>query len=311
MRALALVLSMVLLSAGHAQAGPPSVVVTIKPIHSLVAEVMEGIGTPELLVKGAADEHSYALHPSDARALARADLIVWVGPNLEGFMKRPLETLAGRASKLELMSLPSLTRLKMRKGGTWEADEEERGEETGSEENAQQPTYNPHIWLDPKNAEAIVNAVAGALTKADPTHAQSYAANAARTLQRLDKLDENLRMKLAPIHQRPFVVFHDAYPYFEHRYHLNAVGSITTVPQVQPSAQRVRQIKEKIRTLEAVCVFSEPQFEPRLVNTLIEGTSAKHGTLDAIGAGFNWPELYFTLLENLASDLNDCLLKRA
>jgi zinc transport system substrate-binding protein len=317
---LALAILGVLLSSAPAHAEAPTVVVTIKPIHSLVAGVMAGVGSPELLIKGAQDEHTYALRPSEARLLARADLVVWVAPSLEAFMVRPLDTIAVKARKLELMTVPGLIRLPVREGGTWEPHHREAGmdheaAEQGAEAHQEDEhredehgTFNAHIWLDPINAQVIVQAVATALSRLDPGNAAAYGANAEKTVHRLKELDQALQGKLAVVQDRPFVVFHDAYQYFESRYNLNAVGSVTAGPQTPPSAKRIQEIRAKINQLDAACVFSEPQFEPKLVDTLIEGTNARRGSLDAIGAALApGPESYFILLDQLADNLRTCL----
>lgn len=304
-----------LLVAANAAAKPPQVVVTIKPIHSLVAAVMAGVGEPKLLITGAADEHSYALRPSDAHDLAAADIVFWVGPLLETFMPQPLATLASGARSVRLMDAQGLNLLPARQGGAWEAHDQGTGDagappqgRTAAPQVNPGVVYNAHIWLDPDNAKVLVQVIAAALAEADPQDAAIYRANAAATLQRLEKLDAALAEELGDLRQRPFIVFHDAYPYFENRYGLSAVGSVTLRPEIQPGARRLRELRAKILALGAVCVFGEPQFEPRLVQTLINGTAARTGTLDAIGAALQpGPDLYFALLQSLADHLRACL----
>jgi zinc transport system substrate-binding protein len=165
-----------------------------------------------------------------------------------------------------------------------------------------------HVWLDPGNAKALAEAIANTLADADPDHGAIYRANAERLRQRLDELDRSLEDRLASVADRPYVVFHDAYQYFEHRYGVKAVGAITINPTVRPSAQRLREIHARLEQLDAACVFAEPQFEPTLVETLIEGTSAKRGVLDPLGAAADaGPNHYFQLLNGLADSLVDCL----
>lgn len=165
-----------------------------------------------------------------------------------------------------------------------------------------------HIWLDPQNAKAIVATVAATLSEADPANAARYEANAAAMKQKLDALTTELDELLAPVKGKPFIVFHDAYQYMEKRFDLSAAGSITVTPEVQPGAARLTELQEKIRTLGATCVFSEPQFEPRLVNIVIEGTPARSGVLDPLGAELDaGPEMYFDLMRQNALALVDCL----
>ncbi|ALG74004.1 zinc transporter [Azospirillum thiophilum] len=303
-----------------ALADAPKVVVSIKPIHSLVAAVMQGVGEPALLVRGGASPHSYAMKPSDAKALSAADLVVWVGPELESFLEKPLKANAPKARLLTLMELKGLTLLESREGGAWEAHDHghESHDHKGHDHKAhdhkdhdhgdEHEELNSHIWLDPANARAIVVATAEALAARDPADAEAYRTNADRTLQALDALDAELKATLAPLKDKPFVVFHDAYQYFEARYDLSAVGSITVSPDRRPSAKRLSAIRAKIGGLGAACVFAEPQFEPALVQTVVEGTKAKTGVLDPEGADLaEGVALYPTLLRNLAASLRGCL----
>ncbi|WP_372400327.1 zinc ABC transporter substrate-binding protein ZnuA [Azospirillum sp. HJ39] len=303
-----------------ALADAPKVVVSIKPIHSLVAAVMQGVGEPALLVRGGASPHSYAMKPSDAKALSAADIVVWVGPELEGFLEKPLKANAPKARLLTLMELRGLTLLESREGGAWEAHDhgheshDHKGHDhkahdhKGHDHGDDHEELNSHIWLDPANARAIVVATAEALAARDPADAEAYRTNADRTLQALDALDAELKATLAPVKDKPFVVFHDAYQYFEARYDLSAVGSITVSPDRRPSAKRLSAIRAKIGGLGAACVFAEPQFEPALVQTVVEGTKAKTGVLDPEGADLaEGVALYPTLLRNLAASLRSCL----
>ena len=171
-----------------------------------------------------------------------------------------------------------------------------------------QGEFDPHVWLDPVNAKAIVHEIEEALVKADPEHASTYEANAQKMMDKLDSLVVELRADLEPVHDKGFIVFHDAYQYFEQRFDVAAIGSITVSPEVMPGAERVIELRKKISDLSATCVFSEPQFEPKLVETLVEGTGARTGVLDPLGASLTkGPDLYFQLLRNMASSLKKCL----
>lgn len=277
----------------------PRVVVSIKPLHSLVAGVMQGVAEPQLLLQGGASPHGYVLRPSEARLLNEAQLVVWVGPQLESFLQRTLATLGGKARQLELATELESLLLPTRSGGNWDADEHAHGHGHESPGGRDQ-----HLWLDPLLAKQIVEKTAAALTAIDPAHQSQYQHNAARLQQRLDQLHEQLKSRLAPVQKVPYVVFHDAYHYFEAAYGLNAVGSLTIDPERKPGAKRIREIRARIQTLQARCVFSEPQFEPRLVATVTEGSGARSGILDPIGAALPaGPEAYFLLLNSLADNL--------
>jgi zinc transport system substrate-binding protein len=292
---------------------PPVVVASIKPVHSLIAGVMEGVGDPHLLVKGGGSPHTYGLKPSDARLLENAAVVFWVGEELETFLARPIVTLAETAQVVALSQVEGLTLLSFREGGAWEGHADEEAEERhGADDGHDQRTHDtvdPHLWLDPANAVAMVEAIVAALASADPSHADHYRGNGAAVSARLRSLDDELSASLAPVKGKPYVVFHDSYQYFEHRYGLSPVGSITVSPDRAPGAARLSEMRRKLEETGARCVFAEPQFEPRVVNTVQEGSNARLGVLDPLGAELaRGPSLYFKLMRNLGASLISCLL---
>ncbi len=334
-----------------AGAEPPSAVASIKPIHSLLAGVMEGVSRPVLLVPGGASPHTWSLRPSGARALEDADIVVWVGEDIESFLVRPLDALANDAYLLELSRVEGITLLRAREGGAWDEHHDDHGEDDDHDEDEDHARgadeehhddegehhdddrhasahdeegddahvhhedghehhggeYNLHIWLDPANAEVIVDSMAGALSRLDPERASVYGENAAAVKARLRDLDEELKEAFAPMRDRGFIVFHDAWQYLDTRYGLRAVGSVTVSPDRTPGAARLSEIREKITEAEAACVFAEPQFEPRLVRTLVDGTSAAAGTLDPLGAEIEeGPDLFFDLMRANARAFRAC-----
>ncbi|HEX4860081.1 MAG TPA: zinc ABC transporter substrate-binding protein [Rhizomicrobium sp.] len=285
----------VILAALPAHAAP-KVLATIKPVQSLVASVMAGAGTPELLIQGAQSEHSYALKPSDAAEIGAAAVIFEIGPDLETYLTRPLATLA-HGSVVVLESAPGVTRLPARWGGLW--DETRAVTETAPD---------PHIWLDPENAVAMTAAIVDALSKADPAHAALYAANGRAEIARLKTQEKDLAARLAPLRGRRYIVFHDAYQYFERRFGLSSVGAVTVAPDRPVGPRRVSMLRDAIRTRGVACVFREPQFPPALIGTLIEGSPAHVGVLDPLGAALApGPELYPKLLDAIAASLRGCL----
>lgn len=331
----ALLFASTMLLAAPAAAAGPNVVVSIKPIHSLVASIMQGVGEPSLIVEGAASPHTYNMKPSNASALQAAKVVFWVGPGLEAFLDKPLDALSGSAKVVELSEAPGLEKLKFREGGAFEAhDHGDEGHGDEGHKHAEGETEHDdaaapeaaaghdhghdhehghgdtdmHMWLDPVNAKAMAAEIEKTLAEADPGNAGAYKANLEALNKRLDDLDAKLAETVAPVKDKPFVVFHDAYQYFEHRYKVRVAGSITVSPEVLPGAERLSQIHAKIKELGATCVFAEPQFEPKLINVVIEGTPAKSGTLDpeagTLDAG---PDLYFQLMENIGTSLKTCL----
>jgi len=301
MKKFALLLLLMLLAL-PAAAAPPRVVASIPPLHSLATCVMQGVGEPHLLLQ-TGSPHSYALRPSDARALQQADLLIWVGPQLELFLVRAGQNVPAE-KHLTLLELPGIKRPPLRRGGLWESsDDHDHAHAAGDE-----PASDAHIWLDPDNAALIVKAIADRLTRIDPDNAVRYQRNGADTIHRLHLFDAELKKQLAPLQNQPYIVFHDAYQSFERHYHLHPVGAIAIDPERQPGARRLHKIRELLLDSGALCLFREPQFEPRYIPLLIEGTSVRTGVLDPLGSDLKpGPELYFELLRNLANNLTACL----
>ncbi len=306
--AAALLFSGLLVSTTATAADAPRVVVSIKPIHSLVAAVMQGVGTPDLIVDGAASPHTYALKPSNARSLQQAQLVFWVGPGMEAFLQKPLSALGSNATVVELDHAPGITKLKFREGGAFEPHDDGDEHEADEDHDHDHGEFDTHLWLDPHNAKAMVTEITTSLVAADPANALTYETNQKALNDKLDALDTEIASTLAPVKDKPFIVFHDAYQYFEHRYGVRVSGSITVSPETIPGAQRVAEIHSKVAGLGATCVFAEPQFEPKLVNVVLEGTSAKSGVLDPEAATLpQGPDLYFDLMRGIASSLKTCL----
>ena len=307
------------------------VVASIKPVHSLVSAVMAGVGEPHLVIRGAVSPHTFSMRPSDAAMLENARVIFLIGESLETSLARPIDTLAGNARVIALSEAQGLVRRPLRGGGTFEAhghgtdddygrreDEEHEGVEHAKGNGAadgdddhdahRRGAFDMHIWLDPVNAGAMARAIAGALSKADPTNARTYAANTQALLRRLEEFTRQIAAEVAPVRGKPFIVFHDAYRYFEDRFGLTAAGSSVVSPDRSPGVRRISELRDKIRELGVTCVFAEPQFEPRLVDVIIEGTPARTGTVDPLGATIeSGPELYFTLIRNMAASFKSCL----
>ncbi len=294
------------------------VVASVKPIHSLVAAIMQGVGEPSLIVGGAASPHTYTLRPSDAQKLEDANVVFWIGHEFEAFLDKPLEALPGDAKVVALSDAPGLVKLPFREGGPFEAHDDgdheghaaEAGSETEHHDEHEHGGTDMHLWLDPMNAKAMAAEIRDTLVTADPTNADTYRKNAETLDKQLDTLDQEIAAAVAPVKDKPFVVFHDAYQYFENRYHVRVAGSVTVSPETMPGAERLSAIHAKIGELGAACVFAEPQFEPKLLNVVTEGTAAKSGVLDPEGGALTeGPALYGDLLRAMATSLTECLSK--
>ena len=293
----ALLVTALSLSGTNAQSDPPLVVATIPPVHSRVAEVMKGIGVPTLLLNGAASPHTSALRPSDARRLHSARIIFWIGPSLEGFLTRSLAALSGKARVVTLTKVSTMNLMATRG--------RHPDGRTGN------PTPDPHLWLDPGNAQQIVALAADALASEDPQNADGYRRNATRAAARLDTLTQRIKSQFTGKPVAPFILFHDSFQYLERALGLSAAGFVTVDPDRPPGARHLSDIHAVISDAEAACVFTEPQFEPRLIPTLVKGTRARIAVLDALGSSLQaGPGLYFEMMENNLDALAGCLIGR-
>lgn len=288
------------LSGCGARAEAPEVVVTLKPVHALVAGVMEGVGEPGLLIDGMASPHTYQLRPSDAGALAGAALIVWVGPSLEAGLPDMLSALNPDALVIELTAAEGLHLLPARAPGLAAQDAGHDGHDHGP--------VDPHLWLEVANAIAITAQVAEALSTLDPDNAAAYRRNGAAQIARLQMLDDEIRQDLAPFAEAPFLTFHDGLHYFEAAYGLNGLGTIMLGPDRMPGARTVMDIRRQIEDRQIACVFTEPQLNPALLAILLEGTPARQGELDPLGAEIPaGTGGYETMMRGLADNLINCL----
>ena len=354
--------------AGAVSAEVPSVAADIPPVHSLVSIVMDGVGTPDLLVQPGASPHGYSLRPSEAAALNNADAVFWIGEALEPWLEGSIEALAGDAQVIELLEADGTTTLAFREGATFEAhshdhgdhdhaghehedhdghehdhdddhphddehehdyehghdDEHAHGEEHDHDDHAHDDHdheehahdehhhhhdgNDPHAWLDPENGRVWLDAIAAELSELDPENAETYRANAEAGKADIEALIVEISAQLEPMQGTNFIVFHDAYQYFETRFDVPASGSITLGDASDPSPARIEEIQQKVSELGVSCAFTEPQFNPDLVATVFRGTDAKTGVMDPLGADLEpGPNLYPELLRNLASSLTSCL----
>nr|VFK53751.1 MAG: zinc transport system substrate-binding protein [Candidatus Kentron sp. TUN]VFK57774.1 MAG: zinc transport system substrate-binding protein [Candidatus Kentron sp. TUN]VFK61550.1 MAG: zinc transport system substrate-binding protein [Candidatus Kentron sp. TUN] len=281
----------------------PRVVASIPPIHSLVSGVMQGVGSPTLIIKGYASPHTYQMRPSDAAKLHNADVVFWIGDTLETFLRKPLSALPTQA--IPLIETEGLTLHRNREGGAWDTHTHTHDSHATTESTHGD---NPHIWLDPGNARQLVKAIARHLGRIDPTHGARYEANANRLLQRINALEKRIGERLSGIRTAPYLVFHDAFLYLERRYELHAVGSITANPDQIPGARRIANLRSTIKRLDIRCIFREPQFNTKLIETVLEGSDSNMGILDPLGVDIRpGPDHWFEMMENHAEVMVDCL----
>ncbi|NNK15839.1 MAG: zinc ABC transporter solute-binding protein [Sulfitobacter sp.] len=300
-------LYLLVLMSPPALAVAPRVATDIAPVHSLVSQVMDGVGTPDLIIPPTASPHGYAMRPSEARALTAADLVVWIGPALTPWMAEPLEALAPNATHLTLTDADGMTFLPYRGGEAFETDDH-HGHGHGHGHVEEHETADPHIWLDPMNGAQMLTAIADALAELDPGNAVRYRQNADAGRAELAALITEIDAQLTPAKNRPFIVFHDAFHYFEARFEIEAKAAVSTGDAAKPGAGRVASLRKQVDKAGVVCAFAEPQMDTAILATVIENQKTEVAILDPIGVDQQLgPDLYPGLLRALATGMADCL----
>ena len=298
------------------------VVTSIKPIHSLASYIMDGVGSPGLIVDGYNSPHSFQLKPSHAKMLEQADIIFWIGEDLENFLEKPLDTIAKKAEKIELLEIKNIKKLKFRERNIFEEHEgyddhghdakkeehDDHGHDAKKEEHDDHEEhghgeYDPHIWLDPINAKIILNEITEHLIENDSKNTSTYNSNLTKALAKIDKLIIDVITETNK--NLSYVVFHDAYQYYENRFNVNILGAMTVNPDVMPGAEQIHEIHEVIEHDNVSCILSEPQFNPDIIKSIAKDTSVKTGVLDPLGANLKpGKNLYFDLIRNMSSSFN-------
>ena len=310
------------------------VVTSIKPIHSLASYLMDGIGKPELIVDGYASPHGFSMKPSHAKMLQNADLIFWVGEDLENFLEKPLKSIAKKAEKIELIEIKGLNVLKFRERNIFDKhdhddhdhddhgkkeddhddhDHDDHGkkeehddhDDHDEHEGHAHGEFDPHIWLDTMNAKAMLNEMAEHLIENDPKNEAKYKSNLDKALKDIDKLTIEVMTELN--NSVSSIVFHDAYQYFEERFNVKVLGAFTVNTDVMPGAEQLAEIREIIEHDKVACVFSEPQFNPDIINAVAKDMKIKTGVLDPLGATLDpGKDLYFNLIRNMSASFKGC-----
>ena len=316
------------------------VVASIKPIHSLVSYVMDGVDKPDVIVDGYNSPHGFSLKPSHAKMIENADLIIWVGEDLEAFLEKPLDTIAKKAVNIEVMDLKGIKKLKFREKNIFEGhddhghdehkehghkedkhddhghkeDKHDEHKEHGHKEDKHDDhgheghahgEHDPHLWLDPMNAKVIVKEVTKQLVKLDPENGSKYKANSKKAIADLDALTKSIKKDLKK--DLRFVVFHDAYQYFENRFGIQVLGALTVNADVMPGAEKLAEIREVIEHEKVNCLFSEPQFNPSIIKSIAKDTKVKTGVLDPLGATLDKGKgMYQKLLKDMSSSFKGC-----
>ncbi len=313
------------------------VVTSIKPIHSLASYLMDGIAKPDLIVDGYASPHGFALKPSHAKMLQNADIVFWVGEDLENFLEKPLSSIAKKAEKIELLEVKGLNKLKFRERNIFDdhedhddhghkkkddhddhdhddhakkedghkKDDHDDHDDHDGHEGHNHGEFDPHIWLDPINAKVILFEMSKHLIENDPSNETAYRANLSKAYKEIDKLTNDVTAELNE--STASIVFHDAYQYFEKRFNVNILGAFTVNTDVMPGAEQLAEIREVIEHDKVACVFSEPQFNPDIIKAVAKDTNIKTGIVDPLGATLNpGKNLYFDLIKNMSKSFKGC-----
>ena len=314
------------------------VVASIKPIHSLASYLMDGVGKPKLIVDGYASPHGFSLKPSHAKMLQEADIVFWVGEDIENFLEKPLGSIAKNAEKIELLDIRGLKKLKFRERNVFEGHDDHGHKEDDHDDHAKKEDghddehkdehghdddhkkdghdehgheghahgeFDPHIWLDPLNAKVILKEMAKHLIENDQKNASVYKDNLKKANKDLDKLVKQVKSELNKDFKS--IVFHDAYQYFEKRFKVNVLGAFTVNTDVLPGAEQLKEIREIIEHDKVTCVFSEPQFNPDIINAVAKDMNISTGVLDPLGATLTpGKNLYFDLIKNMSKSFKGC-----
>lgn len=311
---------------------PVRVVTDIAPIHSLAAQVMGDLGAPDLLVGPSDSPHNFALRPSQANALQDADAVFWVGPDLTPWLESPLAELNKSGVSVRLLEVSGALELEPRDGPIFGAadhddhgdHEDEHKDEHGDEGHAHKDEHekkyddhghdehahgdvDPHAWLSPDNAALWLTVIADTLSKIAPEHEATFNANAAAAQTALSETVAEIKSTLAPVQGQPFVVYHDAYQYFENHFDLNSLGSVALSDAAAPSPKRIAELREHIQEDKLACAFSEPQLNTRLLDTVLEGEGVKVSVIDPLGSTHTpGPDLYSAMLRDVGQAFATC-----
>ena len=315
-----------------------NVVTTIKPLHSLVSSVMKGVGEPSLIIEGTNNPHTFVFKPSHAEMIENADIVFWIGEDLEAFMEKPLDSLAKNAKTIAFMDLASIEKLKFREQNIFDDhddhghddhddhghkdddhddhddhdghDDEHDGHDdhddhAGHHDGHNHGEFDAHIWLDPANAKEMVLEISHELSELDPSNKSKYEDNASKTIAALDTLIEEVDNSLSK--DISYIVFHDAYQYFETRFGVKSAGALTLNPDVLPGAKQIADIQDLINDKGIKCIFSEPQYNPKIIETLGNDMNISTGVMDPLGAYIvPGPTMYVELINEIANSIKEC-----
>ena len=300
------------------------VVTTIKPLHSLISRIMETRGEPQLIIEGTNNPHTFVFKPSHAKMIEEADIVFWIGEDLEAFMEKPLNSLAKDTKKIGFMDSESIEKIEFREKNIFDDHDGHEDEHDGHEDDDDHGhkdddhdddhkdahahahgEFDPHIWLDPENAKEMVKIIRDELIKIDPEGQRQYSVNTAGATLELDNLINSVEKELSK--DISYIVFHDAYQYFENRFGVIPAGALTLNPDVLPGAKQIADIQDVINDKGIKCIFSEPQYNPKIIETLGNDMNVSTGIMDPLGAFIDaGPTMYVELINGIANSIKEC-----
>ncbi len=308
------------------------VVTTIKPLHSLISRIMETRGEPQLIIEGTNNPHTFVFKPSHAKMIEEADIVFWIGEDLEAFMEKPLNSLAKDTKKIEFMDSEFIEKIEFREKNIFDDhdghedehdghEDEHEGHEDDDDDHGHKDDdhdddhkdahahahgeFDPHIWLDPENAKEMVKIIRDELIKIDPEGQRQYSVNTAGATLELDNLINSVEKELSK--DISYIVFHDAYQYFENRFGVIPAGALTLNPDVLPGAKQIADIQDVINDKGIKCIFSEPQYNPKIIETLGNDMNVSTGIMDPLGAFIDaGPTMYVELINGIANSIKEC-----
>ncbi len=314
----------------NAAKGEIKVVTSVKPLHSLVSYVMDGVGSPGLIVDGNDSPHTFQFKPANAKMIQEADIIFWIGGDLEAFLEKPLETIGQKAKIISFLESKEIEKLKYRENNIFEdlehdeghddhgkkedahskkkdehASHEEKDEQEEHDDHDDHGEFDPHIWTDPLNAKIMVKLITKYLSEVDSKNKPIYEKNREKILTELDTMVQEISKEINK--NGSFIVFHDAYQYFEKRFEVKVAGALMINPEVLPGAKQLTSIREEIKTKKINCIFSEPQFNPSISQAIAQDTNIKISVMDPLGSNLDsGKELYFKLIRNISASIKNC-----
>ncbi|WP_407657830.1 MULTISPECIES: zinc ABC transporter substrate-binding protein ZnuA [Limnobaculum] len=307
-----MILAGTLLTAGIAVNASAAVLTSTKPLGFIAAAITEGVTPVEVLLPDGASPHDYALRPSDVQKIRSADLVVWIGPDMEAFLTKPLQQV-NEKKQIPLASLDSVKPLLIKGGEDDDHDEGHHEQHTDNAHNHDEHDhhhgdYNMHIWMSPEIAKQSAIAIHHKLLELMPQNKDKLDANLTQFEKQLELTKENIANIMQPLRGKGYFVFHDAYNYFEKTFGLTQLGHFTINPEIQPGAQRLHNIRTQLVEHKAVCVFAEPQFQPAVINAVAQGTNVRIGTLDPLGSKVTLgKDSYVQFLTQLSQQFTSCL----